>query len=392
MNKTQDPGVQNLLKNAVEEFRNKFGNKPSVAACGPGRVNLIGEHTDYNDGFVLPIALPMVTILVGSKNYSNKCCIKTLHDNIDKTTVEFPTSKTAPLKPGLPKWANYVKGVVANFKGTVEGFNAIIVSNVPVGGGLSSSASLEVATYTFLEALFGKTESSAEKALACQRAEHEFAGVPCGIMDQFISIMGEEDKALLIDCMSMTSELIPMKDPNVVVLIINSNVQHSLASGEYGTRRSQCQQAAELLSVKSLRFASLKQLKELKEEGKIADVLYRRARHVISEIDRTKKGASALSSGDFEKFGLLMYESHKSLRDDYEVSCKELDQLVEATREVKGVLGSRMTGGGFGGCTVTLVHKENVNDVVDNVKAKYSGTPCFYIAVPANGARVLKID
>lgn len=387
-----DSSVQNLLKKAVEEFVKEFGSKPNVAACGPGRVNLIGEHTDYNDGFVLPIALPLVTILVGSKNDSNKCHIKTLHGNIDETTVEFPVPKIVPLKPGLPKWANYIKGIVANFKGTVNGFNAVVVSDVPLGGGLSSSASLEVATYTFLEALFGKTESLIEKALACQRAEHDFAGVPCGIMDQFVSIMGEEGKALLIDCMSMTSELIPMEDPDFVVLIINSNVQHSLASGEYGTRRNQCQQAATLLSVKSLRFASLDQLEELRKEGKINDILYRRARHVISEMDRTKQGASALSSGDFKKFGLLMYESHKSLRDDYEVSCKDLDQLVEVTREIKGVLGSRMTGGGFGGCTVTLVHKEDVNEVVDNVKAKYSGTPSFYIGVPSNGARIMKID
>lgn len=387
-----DLTLQNLLKKAVDAYEKEFGSEPNVAACGPGRVNLIGEHTDYNDGFVLPIALPMVTILVGSKNNSNSCHIKTLHSNFDETPVEFPTPSVGPLKPGLPKWANYVKGVVANFRGTVEGFNAIIISNVPLGGGLSSSASLEVATYTFLEALFGKTENFTEKALACQQAEHKFAGVPCGIMDQFISIMGKEGKALLIDCMSMTSELIPVEDPNTVVLIINSNVQHSLGSSEYGTRKSQCQNAAELLSVKSLRFATLKQLEESRKEGKIADVLYRRARHVISEIDRTKQGASALSSGDFKKFGELMYESHKSLRDDYEVSCKELDQLVELSREVEGVLGSRMTGGGFGGCTVTLVNKENVNEVVENVKTKYSGSPSFYLAVPSDGARVLKID
>ncbi|KAG8318268.1 Galactokinase [Homalodisca vitripennis] len=249
-----------LLKKAVVFFKESYGYDPKVAGYAPGRVNLIGEHTDYNDGFVLPIALNLGTVLVGSTNSSDLCKIKSNASLDEDTSAEFHVPSVNKLLPGEPKWANYVRGVVAFFKGTVKGFDAVVVSNVPLGGGLSSSASLEVATYMFLEGLFGKTDCLKEKALICQRAEHEFASTPCGIMDQFISMMGAANNALLIDCMKLTSELIPMDIEDCVILITNTNVKHNLGTSEYAVRRSQCEEAARILKVRSLRFATLEEL------------------------------------------------------------------------------------------------------------------------------------
>ncbi|XP_070579875.1 galactokinase-like [Ptychodera flava] len=383
--------VDSLLQKAISAFEAKFGGKPSIAACAPGRVNLIGEHTDYNDGFVFPMALPMVTVVVGNKTSSGVCRVMTTADNVDEPrAVEFPLpSDASPLQPGKPSWSNYVKGVIAKFKGELVSFDAVIATSVPIGGGVSSSASVEVATYTFLEVLTGNTTGLKEKALACQKAEHDFAGMPCGIMDQFISTMGKEGHALLIDCRSMESKLVPLSDPSLVILVINSNVRHELTGSEYPTRRRQCYEAAEMLGKKSLRTATMQELNSIK--GKLDEEIYRRARHVIGEIERTEEASAVLQSGDYRKFGELMVQSHQSLRDDYEVSCPELDELVDAAMQVDGVFGSRMTGGGFGGCTVTLLKKDAVPKVVEHVKAKYSGTATFYVTSASDGARPLQI-
>ncbi|XP_074648613.1 galactokinase-like [Tubulanus polymorphus] len=382
-----------LVEAAVVKFKELFKYAPTVAGCAPGRVNLIGEHTDYNEGFVLPMALPEVTVIVGAKNDSNACRIQTLAENADQPNyVEFPlASAEQPLKPGKPTWSNYVKGVIANFKGKIPpSFDAVIHSSVPLGGGVSSSASLEVATYTFLEELTGdRTDDLKEKALACQKAEHDFAGMPCGIMDQFISTMAKEGHALLIDCRSLEAIPVPLTDQQVAVIVINSNVRHELTGSEYPTRRKQCEQAAELLGKTSLRNATIADLEAKKPE--FDAVVYRRARHVIGEIHRTEESLPALENSDYTKFGKLMVESHNSLRDDYEVSCPELDVLVEAALEVEGVYGSRMTGGGFGGCTVTLVNKSDVDNLIQHVKKRYTGTASFYISKPSAGARPLQI-
>ncbi|XP_039283612.1 galactokinase [Nilaparvata lugens] len=385
-----------LLEEAKKAFKDTFKADAEVAVCAPGRVNLIGEHTDYNDGYVLPMALPLVTIAVGRKNGRNDIQIKTLAENVDQPTMtSFPVpSVTEPLVKGDLKWANYVKGVIANFKGEVPGFDAMFISSVPVGGGLSSSASLEVATYTLLEALTATAtnHSSTEKALACQKAEHDFAGVPCGIMDQTIVTVGRESHAVLIDCRTNGLMWVPITDHNLVFVITNSNVRHELSSGEYAVRRDQCERAAALLKIPSLRDGTLGHLENLKVRDGIEDVLYRRARHVIGEIARTYQAATILKdSNDAKTFGQLMFLSHQSLKDDYEVSCSELDQLVEIARSVDGVLGSRMTGGGFGGCTVTLVTKGAVNDLIEKIKTNYNGNPTFYIAKPSQGARILQL-
>ncbi|KAL3878010.1 hypothetical protein ACJMK2_035649 [Sinanodonta woodiana] len=337
-------------------------------------------------------ALPLVTVMVGRRTDSGKCRVLTLAEAVDDPKyVEFPVpSAEEPLEKGTPKWANYVKGVVANFIGTVYSFDAVIITSVPIGGGVSSSASIEVATYTFLDQLdpaAADNVSKKDKALACQKAEHVYAGMPCGIMDQFISMMGDEGHALLIDCRSMTSRLVPLSDPSVVVLVTNSNVKHELTGSEYPTRRRQCETAAQLMGKQSLREATEKDLEEHKD--KLNEETYRRVRHVIREIARTEEAATALENNNYKRFGELMVESHNSLRDDYEVSCPELDQLVEAALEVKGVYGSRMTGGGFGGCTVTLLHKNSIDKALEHVQMRYKGVPTFYVCAASSGAHPL---
>lgn len=388
--------VEELVERARAAFRAEYAGEPTTAVCAPGRINLIGEHTDYNDGFVLPMALPLVTVIVGAYNGTADCRLLSVPGPADEEArVSFVGPGSGPLRPGQPTWANYVKGVVANFPvdpfaGEVKGFDAVVVTSVPMGGGVSSSAALEVATFTFLEALTGNKYDSTAKALACQKAEHQFAGMPCGIMDQFISVMGKKDNALLIDCESLESTLIPLTDDNVVILITNSNVKHRLTGSEYPLRRSQCQNAASLLGKVSLRAATIDDIEELKRLNADQTVI-RRARHVITEIARTEEAATALKKGDYKRVGELFYDSHDSLRDLFEVSCPELDILVEAAQSVEGVLGSRMTGGGFGGCTVTLVYKHAVNNLVEAITKKYTGKPDFYVVRPSDGARVLSL-
>jgi galactokinase len=270
----------------------------------------------------------------------------------------------------------------------------VIESSVPYGGGLSSSASLEVATATLMEAMSGTTLGLAEKALLCQKAEHEYAGVPCGIMDQFASVMGQEGHVMLLDCRSQQLEQVPFSNPAVAVLIINTNVKHELSGGEYAERRGQCESAARKLGVASLRDATLAQLESRRDL--LEPIEFRRARHAISEIERTAEAAQALKAGDWPRVGRLMYASHDSLRDDYEVSCQELDLLVEAAREIGprgGVIGSRMTGGGFGGCTVSLVETARVDEVARRIAQSYRARtdiePSVLTSRPARGAHIV---
>ncbi|XP_028989039.1 galactokinase [Betta splendens] len=366
------------------------GESPQVAVCAPGRVNLIGEHTDYNLGFVLPMALPLVTVVVGSQTSGQDVTVVTATEDADEPhRVDFILSGDASsLSPGLPSWANYVKGVIHHYRAPpVSGFKAVIASSVPLGGGLSSSASLEVAFYTFLQQLKPDDGDKVSKAVACQKAEHTHAHVPCGIMDQFVSVLGRERHALLIDCRSLEATPVPLADPGLVILITNSNVKHSLAGSEYAVRREQCEKAAAILGKPSLRDATMKDLEGVRD--RLDEVTYQRAHHVIGEIERTIQAADALKRAAYEEFGKLMVESHNSLRDLYEVSCKELDELVAAAMEVEGVFGSRMTGGGFGGCTVTLLQAQATDKTILHLKERYSGTPTFYVTTPSEGARVL---
>ncbi|NXU45166.1 GALK1 Galactokinase, partial [Drymodes brunneopygia] len=387
-----DPGSSPLLAAARRAHEAAFGGAAVLAAWAPGRVNLIGEHTDYNGGFVLPMAVQLGTVLVGSPTHDGTISIVTTSAEADEPhRVQFLAPRPgSSLSPGQPRWANYVKGVIQHYRGgPVPGFSAVIASDIPLGGGLSSSASLEVATYTFLQQLCPDDKDLVAKALACQKAEHTFAGMPCGIMDQFISVMGREGHALLIDCRTLETVLVPLTDASLAVLITNSNVRHTLTGSEYPTRRRQCEEAAAALGKASLRDATLAELEEAR--SRLGDEVFRRARHVIGEIARTEQAAQALQQRDYSLFGRLMVESHNSLRDDYEVSCPELDELVAAALEVSGVYGSRMTGGGFGGCTVTLLEAGAAERAQQHIQEKYSGTATFYLTKPSGGAKALPL-
>ncbi len=379
-----------------QEFQAAYGRPPAWIAAAPGRVNVIGEHTDYNDGFVFPMAIERYTVMAAAPAVPNSTVVR-LRDVKGTHTATIDLAQ--PLKPAAKgSWHNYPMGVIAGFLGRgirPPGFDAMLDSTVPMGGGLSSSAALEVATATLLELITGKTLDPVEKALLCQKAEHDYAGMPCGIMDQFISVMGKKDHILLLDCRSRETQLVPMSDPSVALLVTNTNVKHELTGGEYAQRRAQCEEAARILGLPSLRSATADVVERAK--SKMSDVVYRRARHVVSEIERTQHAAEGVRASNWPTVGQLMYASHSSLRDDYEVSCPELDAVVEIAQGLGlrgGVYGCRMTGGGFGGCTVALVDSGKLQAVSDHIAAAYEQRtgikPTIFESRPAAGASVLK--
>lgn len=388
----QAMNVSDQLTAASARFYERFGRPPRYAAAAPGRVNLIGEHTDYNDGFVLPMALDRQTLIVADHATSDT---STLHSTGIATEATF----TAPDKAD-PPWANYVKGVIAGMheRGLTRGpIDVVIDSTVPTGGGLSSSAALEVATATLIEAICGKTIDPVDKALLCQHAEHTYADMPCGIMDQFISTMAREGCAMLLDCRNHNVRHVTLNSRDVAILIINSNVKHELTGSEYPQRRQQCEQAARDLGVNSLRDVSMKALVAAKSH--LDPLAYQRAYHVVGEIARTTQAADEIDAGIWASVGRLMYKSHVSLRDHFQVSCPELDLLVDFAQShvtnAGGAFGSRMTGGGFGGCTVTLVRTDRVDavaaDVCERYKAKTGIDATAFASRPGCGARQLKV-
>jgi galactokinase len=338
----------------------------------PGRVNLIGEHTDYNDGFVCPMALDRVTAILAAPRTD---ALVRLHSLGMRETVEFRIDREVP-KEG-PAWALYPKGAAEAVRRRVpvtRGFDAVVDSNVPLGGGLSSSASFELAMSLAVLAANGQTLPLAELALACQWAEHNYPGMPCGIMDQFISAMGKKGHALLLDCRDRSTRQVPLEDPDLRVVVSNSNVKHALVGGEYAARRRQCEAAVAVVrkehpAVNALRDVSMNMLEDSRQ-GMDA-VTFRRGRHVITEIQRTVDFAGLLEKRDYRQCGELMYASHASLRDDYEVSCVELDTLVDIARHVPGVYGARMTGGGFGGCIVALCRAAAVEPLTAAIAQEY---------------------
>lgn len=378
-----------LAERTAEAFVQRYGRAPSVVAAAPGRVNVIGEHTDYNGGFVLPMAIERYTVVAadGADHADVRLSSVTMGD-------EATLSLRRPDQSGQTGWAKYVRGVLDAFGDAghrAQPMDAVIDSNVPLGGGLSSSASLEVALATALERLAGWTVDPVQKALLCQAAEHK-AGTPCGIMDQFASALCEADHLMLLDCLDQSRVMQPLDDPGVSVLIVNSNVKHELTGGEYAERRRQCEEAASALGIATLRDATQAQL----EQASLSEVTLRRGRHVVSEIARTPAAAAAIAKRDWPLAGRLMYESHHSLRDDFEVSCPELDVLVEIAAEIGdtgGVIGSRMTGGGFGGCTVSLVATDAAEQIAtqlsEQYRAKTGKDASAFVTRPAQGAHVI---
>jgi galactokinase len=387
--------LEELVQQTKKKFEEHYGRPARWIAVAPGRVNIIGEHTDYNGGFVFPMGIERYTILAADSPR------KSVHDTVMVKCMRFNETahiKLSQIARGEPRWSNYIRGVIFGFqeKGIqTPPLDVVMDSTVPLGGGLSSSAALEVATGTLIEAVTEEKVSPQEKALIGQKAEHEFAGVPCGIMDQSISAMARKNHIMLLDCSNYETRWTEIKNPDISFLIINTNVKHQLASGEYGKRRSECEAASNAMGIKWLRDANMELLESFK--NKMSDISFRRAKHVITENQRTLKAAPALGSSLLEEAGALMYESHESLKSDFEVSCPELDCVVEISQKIGlsgGIYGCRMTGGGFGGCAVALVETKMIPAIAETVTQEYrekTALKCsIFASRPAEGARVIE--
>ena len=380
---------------ARRAFRELFGGEPRVFRA-PGRVNLIGEHTDYNDGFVLPMAIEHSTLAAAAPREGRR--VRVLSLNVNRKE-EFDLDRPGPPRRG--SWLDYVEGVAQALEARgvrLSGADLVIHSDVPSGAGLSSSAALEISVGLALVSVSGAQLDRVALALAGQSAEHEYVGTRSGIMDQFVASLGREGHALLIDCRALEATPIPVDTSDTLVVICNSQVKHRLASSEYNTRRAECERGVELLREVMPRVRALRDVSEagLREhEGRLPEPVRRRVRHVVTENARTLAAAEALRAGDTAEMGRLMYLSHESLRDDYEVSCAELDVLVEAASRVEGVWGARMTGGGFGGCTVNLVRRDALKNFQNTVVTHYHQatglTPAFYISEARAGAHELTL-
>ncbi|CZQ90713.1 galactokinase signature [Trichococcus palustris] len=385
------------MEQLKKKFEDLFGDADYRAFFAPGRINLIGEHTDYNGGNVFPCAITLGTYAVASKNDNNE--IRLYSENFpDIGVITFDLTALDYKKEDV--WANYSKGMLKYLKeaghAIDSGLDMVIQGDIPNGSGLSSSASLELLTGVVLENLFDLKLDRLDLIQTGKRVENEFIGVNSGIMDQFAVGMGEKNKAILLDCNTLKYEMIPVELGNRAIVIMNTKKRRELVDSKYNERRSECEQALALLQT----VVPISSLGELDEETfekhkdvLNSDVLYRRARHAVTENQRTLRAATALKAGDLETFGKLMNQSHISLRDDYEVTGIELDTLAEIAWEQPGVLGARMTGAGFGGCGIAIVAKENISAFIENVGAVYEqkiGYPAaFYIAEISDGAKLM---
>jgi galactokinase len=375
----------------TERFREKFHAPPRVFIA-PGRVNLIGEHLDYNEGFVLPCAIEFSTRAAIAPRADQKLVLRSAEFS---EPFEFDLANL-PQKP-LGRWSDYVLGVAIMLRQAghlAQGANLLVHGEVPIGAGLSSSAAIEVATALALLSLTGTKLTSPEIAKLCQRAENEFVGARVGIMDQFVSCLGKTGHALLLECRSLQFDLVPVPE-QVKLVICNTMVKHELSGGEYNRRREECEEGVRILSksfpgIRALRDVTLEQLSLA--ANALPPVIYKRCRHVVEEIGRVLEAVDCLRSGNLNQMGRLMRESHCSLRDLYEVSCRELDAMVEAAEGLPGYYGGRMTGGGFGGCTVNLVtssHAETFREsIADRYRERTGISPEIYICSPADGAHV----
>ena len=406
---------KSVLSNELEqEFNKRFGHPPEFIVSAPGRVNLIGEHTDYNDGFVFPVAIDKYLHIAGSKRSDYQVHLHAL--DMDETCA-FSLEAIEDAK--TPPWGNYLRGVahllqeqvLQGVEHTLNGMSAVIAGNVPISAGLSSSAALEVASALAFLGACGleiadtgmNSDSEIELieippmklAALCQRAEHEFAGVNCGIMDQSISLLGKADHALFLDCRSLEYKQIPLNLTDILIVICNTNVKRELASSEYNKRRAECEKGVEILqrwmpSITSLRDVTLEDFK--KYEAELPQITQKRCGYVVEENTRVQHAVDALIAKNIDTFGELMNASHAGLRDAYEVSCDELNILVDIAQSIDGVIGARMTGAGFGGCTVNLVYQNTVEEFQDRVMKEYTQRtgiePDIYICNVGDGARI----
>jgi len=376
----------NTMENKlINEFQKRFNNRPELYASA-GRINLIGEHTDYNGGFVFPGAIDKVIMTAIAPNETEK--VRVFSIDINESTEFGLNEEDVPEQ----SWARYIFGVcreILKRGGTVKGFDAVFAGNVPLGAGLSSSAALESCFAFALNDLFNDNDiDKFELAKIGQSTEHNYCGVNCGIMDQFASVMGQAGKLMRLDCRSMEFEYFPFAPKDYELILIDSRVKHELADSPYNKRRASCERVAKRLGLETLREATIPMLKSIRTDISAED--YFRAKFVIEEKDRVLAVCEALISGDYETVGKKMYETHQGLSDDYEVSCEELDFLNDIAREC-GVTGSRIMGGGFGGCTINLVKKVLRDKFIETAKTKfnekYGHKPKVYPVIISDGAR-----
>jgi galactokinase len=388
--------VQDRIVDIRQKFEEIFGCQPATVVRAPGRVNLIGEHTDYNDGYVLPVAIDRSILMAAAPRPDRQVVLHAL-DFEQRTEFSLDDIQHDDQHP----WSDYQRGVAFFLQERgfeLPGVNAVISGDIPVGSGLSSSAAVEVAAAYVWQVLSGFSLSRVELALLCQQAENEFVGMKCGIMDQFISALGRRDHALLIDCRTLEHEAVKLGSgegsprPSVTIMVCDTMRRRGLVDSEYNARRRECERGVRLLQkhlpgIKALRDVSPAQFERY--QGDLPGVVRRRCRHVVYENERVLQSVRALKRGDLATFGRLMDESHVSLRDDYQVSCRELNVMVEAAWQVEGVYGSRLTGAGFGGCTVSLVAGEAVERFRAHVAAEYQAAtgvePQIYVCAVEDG-------
>ena len=370
-----------------KKFLETFGAEPDLVAAAPGRVNLIGEHIDYSDGFVLPFAIKDRTLVAARKRGDSTVRIASAQRRNKIVTVDIST-----VKPGLKgEWERYALGVLWAL-GVKEGVDLLIDGHVPLGAGLSSSAALECSVATAMNHLFDLGFNLEELARLTQKAENQYVGVPCGIMDQSVSLMATQGSALLLDCRDLTTKNIPfdVASSGLELLIIDTQAHHALTDGGYAERRASCESVVAKLGITSLRELSMEQLEN--SRGLLTETEFVRARHAVTEMKRVLECVEALSNSDFERVGQFINQSHASLRDDYTVSCPELDTAVEAAL-VAGALGSRMVGGGFGGSAIALIQASKTTETIKAVEKAFSSkgfkAPRFFTSLPSQGAELL---
>lgn len=358
------------LSQIIEKFSQTFSEKPTLVRA-PGRVNLIGEHTDYNNGYVLPAAINKSIYLAVSKRGDEKIHLISLDLNDEYI------SDIHSYKQHEKSWADYILGVIQQLQKrghTIGGFNCVFSGDIPLGAGLSSSAALECGVAFSLNLLYDLHIDRVELVRLSQKAENEFVGVKSGIMDQFASMMGSKDQVIKLDCQSLEYEYNPLRMDGIEIVLFDSNVKHSLVTSEYNTRRAQCEAGVQMIAekypeVKSLRDATIEMVEEIIQPKD--EVVYRRCKYVVEENKRLLEGCDDLQRGDVKAFGKKMFATHEGLSKDYEVSCEELDFLIDCVKDNDAVLGARMMGGGFGGCTINLVKEDAVDDLVTSVTEQY---------------------